>query len=276
MKTASDTLKIDCPRVTSLICQFIQKRFRVAGAKGVVVGISGGIDSAVTSFLCTKALGPEAVMGVLLPETNTPVSEIKDAELVVSHLGIRSKQISIESLVNESCRLLPDAAESKLVLGNVKARLRMVLWYALANSTGSLVAGTGNKTEIMVGYSTKFGDAAYDFNPIGDLYKTQVRQLAEYLGVPKTIIKKPPSAGLWPGQTDEDELGISYDHLDMILAACERWSNISEISEELGLPEEVVSRVSRLIRRSEHKRQPPVILKLSYRTSGIDWRLPLA
>lgn len=273
--TVSNKLKIDCPRVTSLICLFIQKRIRVAGAKGVVIGISGGIDSAVTSFLCAKALGPEAVLGVLLPESNTPVSEIKDAELVVSHLGIHSKKISIESLVKESCQLLPEVSESKLILGNIKARLRMVVWYALANRTGSLVAGTGNKTEIMVGYSTKFGDAACDFNPIGDLYKTQVRQLAEYLGVPETIIKKPPSAGLWPGQTDEDELGISYDHLDLILTGYERWKTISEISKNLGLPKEEISRVNRLIRRSEHKRQTPVILKLSYRTSGIDWHLAL-
>lgn len=275
MKNSSNRLTIDCSRVTDLICQFIQTRIRVASANGVVIGISGGIDSTLTAFLCKRALGPERVLGILSPETATPASDIEDAELVVRHLGIQSRQMYIDPVVQAINQLIPVETKSLMVLGNVKARSRMIILYAFANSNGSLVVGTSNKTESMVGYSTKFGDGAYDFNPIGDLYKTQVLQLAQYLEVPEKLITKPPSAGLWPGQTDEDELGISYESLDLILSGLERWGSDTEISENIGLPEEEISRIRNLVRKSEHKRQPPVILKLSYRTSGIDWLLPL-
>ncbi|MFW9917810.1 MAG: NAD+ synthase [Candidatus Thorarchaeota archaeon] len=275
MKRSSNQLAIDCSRVTDLICQFIQARVRNAGANGVVVGISGGIDSALTAFLCKRALGSERVLGILSPETATPTADIEDAELVVRHLGIQSRQMYIDQVVQALSQLMPVETKSLMVLGNIKARLRMIILYAFANNNGSLVVGTSNKTENMVGYSTKFGDGAYDFSPIGDLYKTQVIQLAQYVEVPENIITKPPSAGLWPGQTDEDELGISYESLDLILSGLERWGSVAEISKNTGLPEEEITRIRNSVRKSEHKRQPPVILKLSYRTSGIDWLLPL-
>ena len=276
MKKAAVKLEIDCERTTNLITEFIRTRVHVAGVNGVVVGISGGIDSTVITYLCVKALGPEKVLGVLLPESSTSSSDVNDAEDVAKILGIRSNKIYIDPLVKNVCQLLPDhiKTKSKLVIGNVKARLRMVILYALANDTRSLVIGTGNKTEIMVGYTTKFGDGACDINPIGDLYKTQVRQLAKYLGIPDDIVTKEPSAGFWPGQTDEGDLGITYDILDLILNGIERWDNVSEICRNTGIPKKEVLRVTHLIRHSEHKRQPPVVLKLSYRTSGIDWLLP--
>ncbi|MEM2715772.1 MAG: NAD(+) synthase, partial [Candidatus Thermoplasmatota archaeon] len=163
----------------------------------------------------------------------------------------------------------------EITLGNIKARLRMIFLYQFANSKNALVCGTSNKTELMIGYFTKYGDGASDILPIGDLYKTQVYQLARYVGIPEEILKKPPTAGLWKGQTDEKELGISYEKLDKILYGLERQKSFEEISKIAEVSIEEVKRIYGMVKKTEHKRKFPVIPKISFRTIGIDWRVPL-
>ena len=231
------------------------------------MGISGGIDSAVVAALCVRALGKDKVLGLLLPE-DRPEPEALE---VVKWLGMPSRTVRIGPLVKAVARTgLKGAGQN--ILGNVKARLRMVLLYVEANQGNRLVVGTGNKSELLVGYFTKHGDGGVDIAPIGDLYKTQVRALAAALGVPESIRALVPTAGLYAGQTDEGELGISYPELDSILMGIELRLERGKIAEKAGVPVSEVNRIAARVRSAVHKRHLPPIPKLGIRTIGTDWR----
>ncbi len=217
----------------------------MAGAKGAVVGMSGGVDSSVAAILCKRALADE-VLGVIMPCNSDPTDE-EHAHLVAELLDIRTQTVDLGSVFDLLLSVLP--ADGQLAVANVKPRLRMLTLYFFSNLLDYLVVGTGNKSELMMGYFTKYGDGAADILPLGGLLKTQVRQLAQELGVPSEIVAKPPSAGLWTGQTDEGELGISYAELDPVLRALES----GEISE---FDEEVLAKVRGMVARSHHKRAP--------------------
>ncbi|WP_297535650.1 NAD+ synthase [Thermococcus sp.] len=237
------------------IVDFISEKVKEADADGVVIGISGGIDSATTAYLAVKALGKERVLGLIMPYYEN--QDVEDAKLVCESLGIEYKVINIRPIVDafvQSLGFRPD----KKSLGNIMARVRMILLYAHANAKNYLVLGTSNRSEFLTGYFTKWGDGASDYAPLINLYKTEVWEVAKLVGVPERIIEKKPTAGLWEGQTDEDELGISYRLLDEIL-----WRLVDlkmpkeKIAQELGVSIERVEYVENLVKRSEHKRRLP-------------------
>lgn len=231
------------------IISWIKRQVSEAGAKGIVLGLSGGIDSAVAAVLSKEAVGKMRVLALLMPcESNA--RDLKDAKEVAKKLGILTTTVNLTALYVGFRKILPGA--NKLALVNLKPRLRMAVLYYFANKLNYLVCGTGNKSELKAGYFTKFGDGAADILPIGDLLKKQVRSLAQELGVPGRIIIKPPTAGLWAGQTDEGEMGISYAQLDDIL---ERIEN----KKKQVLAKVKVDKVKKMIRMSEHKRQGPKI-----------------
>jgi len=228
------------------ISAWLREKVQAAGAKGLVVGLSGGVDSACTAALAQRAMGDE-VLGVLMP-CGSSLEDAEYAHLVADTFGINTITVDLAAVYDGFLRVLPPSDE--LAAANIKPRLRMVVLYYLAAANHYLVAGTGNKSELMVGYFTKYGDGGVDLEPMGDLYKWQVRDLARTLGVPRPIIERAPSAGLWPGQTDEGEMGLTYDVLDATLAMIE-----SGRTEEAD--PEVLERVRRMIAKSEHKRSVP-------------------
>jgi len=248
-------------RVVDRIVKFIRKTVESANARGVVIAISGGVDSTTTAFLCVKALGNEKVFGLILPERDvTREEDINDALEVCKILGIEHKLIYINPMVDAFINNLDKG--NNIAIANLKPRIRMIINYYYANTLNYLVAGTGNKSEIMTGYFTKYGDGGVDFLPIGDLYKTEVFELARYLGVPEKIIKKTPSAGLWVGQTDEEELGITYVKLDTILKALEKGYKPEEIPKKFDVTDSEVKRVIELIEVNRHKRETPPTVNL--------------
>lgn len=228
------------------LTSWIGEQVRAAEAKGVVVGISGGLDSSVVAVLCKKAL-PQNTLGVLMPCYSSEI-DLNHARLVAQKFDIATTTVALDAVFDAVKKALPsegfDAETEKLAQANLKPRLRMLTLYYLANRLGYLVVGSGNRSELEVGYFTKYGDGGVDILPLGNLLKSQVRELARYLGIPEEIINKPPSAGLWPGQTDEGELGISYEQLDRYL-----------ISGKAS--EEVKQRIEALSRSRAHKRRPP-------------------
>ena len=219
-----------------------------SGMTGLVVGVSGGVDSAVAAALCARAVEPRRVLGLILPSKNTPAADIDDATALCKSLEVPYRVVSIAPMV-DAFSAIPDFEEDPLLIGNIMARVRMTVLYYHANKMRLLVCGTSNRSEYMVGYSTKWGDAAADIQPLLHLYKTEVRELAEELGIPEPIRKKPPSAGLWPGQRDEAELGMDYEELDATLIALEEkgWRG-ETLAEE---------KVAGMVRASMHKRMPP-------------------
>ena len=265
-------LAIDTDVARRVIGEFIRGQLRQAGFERAVLGLSGGIDSALVAFLTAEAIGAEQLMCVLMPyRTSSPASRA-DAEEVVRRLGCASELVDISPMVDGYFG--PESDASALRRGNFMARMRMSVLYDRSVTWGGLVVGTGNKTESLIGYTTVFGDAASAFNPIGDLYKSQVRQLAAAIGVPDAIIRKAPSADLWPGQTDETEAGFSYPELDRLLFwRIDKRRSIDEVV-ALGFLRAMVERVDRMVAGAEFKRQVPPIAKLGPRTAGVDYLYP--
>jgi NAD+ synthase len=254
------------------LTRFIQSQVQAADARGVVVGVSGGLDSAVTAALCAEALGPGRVLGLLLPSPRTHEGDLSDALALAEGLGIATEEAVLARLVDEYGALGPDPGQRRE--GNFTARLRMAILYDRSARDRSLVVGTGNKTEILLGYTTLWGDMAAAFVPLGDLYKTQVRALAEFLGVPRAIREKPPSAGLWAGQTDEEELGATYEELDKLLYHYVDLRYDLDSLVAAGFEEEFAHRTVARVHAQEFKRRMPLIPKLSNRTVGHDFLYP--
>lgn len=242
------------------IIDFIRNETLKAGVNGAVVGISGGIDSALAATLTVKALGKGKVLGIHIPESGlTPSEDSKDAKALADWLGIELQTIDISGIISAFMAAAVPENESadRLSMGNLKARIRMSLLYFHANQMNRMVIGTGNKTEILLGYFTKYGDGGVDLEPIGGLYKTEVWELSRRLGVPESLIMKKPSAGLWAGQTDEAELGISYLKVDEVLKKLEQNEDSETILKTLGISSEQLNSVLNRIKRSEHKRNAP-------------------
>jgi len=262
-------LRIHTELATKILTGFIHTEVTRAGFNRAVIGLSGGVDSALSCFLAAKALGPDNVLAVCMPYKNSSSESLEHAQLVINQLGVKDRTIAITEIVDPLFELLPDATQ--LRRGNIMARVRMAVLFDQSESFHGLVVGTGNKTEILLGYTTLYGDSASALNPIGDLYKTQVRQLASSLGVPEVIVKKPPSADLWPGQTDEAELGFTYEQVDNLLYLLidQRYSPADCVS--AGFSENFVSTVIERIRRNHFKRVLPPIAKLTNRTIGYDF-----
>ena len=276
MKLTSGALKLDLPSVENRIKRFVKDYVEKCGAEGVVLGASGGFDSSATAALASLSLGGHRVLGIAMPEEETyDVTDIQHAKLLAKKFGFNLQIVDISSTLKACFQSLPiyDAAD-KLSKGNVKARIRMVYLYYYANKLNRLVCGASDKSEIMMGYFTKWGDGAADISPIMDLYKTQVRQLARHIGVPAEIVAKPPSPRLWPNQLAEKELGIKYETLDLILFGLEHFMKPKEIAEQLNLPIKLAEDIKRRWLATEHKRRLPLTTKLGYRTVGKDFRLP--
>ncbi|HEY8177990.1 MAG TPA: NAD+ synthase [Candidatus Limnocylindria bacterium] len=267
--------QIDAAQALEVITGFIGSQMAQTGFSRLVVGLSGGVDSATTAFLAVRAAGADNVLGVRMPyRTSSPDSEA-DALAVVEALGCRTELVDISPMVEPMLALIAgDETATRVRRGNVMARQRMIVLYDRSAAFDALVIGTSNKTEALLGYGTLWGDMAAAIQPIGDLYKSQLREVAECLGVPERILTKPPSADLWPGQTDETELGASYGDLDRILYALvdRRWSQDRCI--RAGLDAALVARVGAAVARMEFKRQVPPVAKVSLRTPGIDHLYP--
>jgi NAD+ synthase len=266
-------LVLNAPLAVAVLTSFIRDAVENSGmAGGVVVGVSGGVDSSLSAALAVKALGPERVHGFLLPyRTSNPASE-HDARAVAEHLGIPHRKIDISPMVDAYFAMEPDADPGRR--GNKMARERMAVLFDQAKKLNALVLGTSNKTEILLGYSTVFGDNASSLNPLGDLYKAQVRQLSRYLGLPATVIDKAPSADLWPGQTDEGDLGVDYATADEVLYLLFEESLRPEEVVERGYDERAVKRIVTLEQRFRFKRRLMLIARLSGSAVNLDQEIP--
>ncbi len=275
-------LAIDTDVARKAIAAFIRGQLRQAGFERAVLGLSGGIDSALVAYLVAEAIGAGRLLCVMMPyRASSPASQ-GDAEAVVADIGCPAELVEITRMVDGYFghdgvpgEGGPSALDgSPLRRGNFMARMRMAVLYDRSVPWRGLVVGTGNKTESLIGYTTLFGDSACAFNPIGDLYKSQVRQLSAAIGVPEAIIRKAPSADLWPGQTDETEAGFSYPELDRLLF----WRvDKRRSTEELvakGFDPSMIERVDRMVAGAEFKRQVPPIAKLGPRTAGLDYLYP--
>jgi NAD+ synthase len=264
--------KINPSLVDKVLVRFIRDELGKSGYKKGILGLSGGLDSAVCAALTARALGPQNVLGLIMPYGSGFPEDVRDAEKLARRLGIRHKTIDISPQVDPYFAAHPTA--SRVLRGNKMARERMSILYDYSAREKALILGTSNKTELLIGYGTIHGDMACAVNPMGDLYKTQVRELAAHLGVPAGIRKKAPTAGLWPGQTDEGEIGLTYEELDEILYGLVEQRKCRKEMIEAGHRPAAVDRVVRMIRNSEFKRKLPPIAKLSPRTVGHDFLYP--
>ena len=261
--------KINSKEAKNEIVNFIQKTVSDANAKGIVVGLSGGIDSSVSGLLAVESLGKENVLGIHMYSSTTPEEDRKHARLMANLLDIKYIEVSIDT-ISEEFSLVTDIKNMttlentdqdtiKIANGNLKARIRMSLLYYYANLKNYIVIGTGNRSELLIGYFTKYGDGGCDIEPIGDIYKTQLRLLAKDWGIPEDIISKPPRAGLWPNQSDEDEIGLSYEKLDSLLyMIIDKNMNNEDIIENIDLSLEEIDRIRSNLTNSRHKVKFPL------------------
>jgi NAD+ synthase len=267
---------IDAQRAVEVIEAFIRSQLEQTGFERLVVGLSGGVDSSTVAYLAARAVGGDNLLAVRMPYRTSSESSEADALAVVEALACRTERVDITPMVEPMLGLIGpgDSEPARVRRGNVMARQRMIVLYDRSADFDALVIGTSNKTEALLGYGTLHGDMAAALQPIGDLYKSQLREVATCLGVPDQIVGKPPSADLWPGQTDEGELGRSYESLDRALYALvdRRWSVDRCVA--AGLPRELVEWVERRVARMEFKRQLSPVAKLSLRTPGIDHLYP--
>jgi NAD+ synthase len=261
LRFGADELDAQQAHIEAFIADTVER----AGANGAVLGLSGGVDSSLTAHLAVEALGADGLHGLVLPSTVNREDNMSDAEAVAEKLGIAYDVVEIEPFVDTLLDAFPEYEDDYEAVGNARARFRAVTNYFVANHENRVVLGTGNRTEAMVGYFTKYGDQAVDCNPIGNLYKRQVRQLASHVGVPERIVEKPATAGLWPDQTDEGELGMDYATLDGVLALhVDGPLSTTATVEALDVSRDVVERVDDLVEASGHKRSmPPAPERLS-------------
>jgi NAD+ synthase len=262
-------LTINTDLATRILTGFIHTEITRAGYSKAVIALSGGIDSSLSCYLAVKALGPQNVLAICLPYRTSSPSSLEHAQLVIDDLGVHSITIPITPMVDPYLERMPGL--SKVRQGNVMARMRMIVLYDQSEAFQGLVVGTSNKTEILLGYSTLYGDSACALNPLGDLYKTQLRQLSVALGLPKPILEKAPSADLWLNQTDEGELGFTYADVDPLLYLLVDQRYSSEDCVEAGFDADFVDKVVKRIRRNHFKRILPPIAKLTNRTVGYDF-----
>jgi len=256
---------LDLEAATDEIVVFIRKIVNASGAKGVVIGLSGGVDSSLVLALCVRAIGAQKILGLILPTAFTPANDLEDAKELASSFGIRTQIVRIDPIAEAFAKALglePEAPGQKIPLANILARIRMIVLYYHANLNGFLVVGTGDRSEDLIGYFTKYGDGGADFLPISHLYKTQVRLLAKHLGIPERIADKPSSPQLYPGHKATDEIPIDYEKLDLIEACLfDQHKPIEKVAEEVGVSQDIVSEVMRRFESTTHKREYPVMVK---------------
>jgi len=276
LKLTPSVLDIDFSEAETRICRFIKEYVEKAGASGIVMGLSGGVDSSTIAALASRSVGGDKVKALLMPEKETfSQKDIDDAKTIAKQFQLQTQLCDMTEVLEAFYRGIPAFEPAdRICKGNIKARTRMIYLYYYANQQKCIVCGTSDKSETMMGYFTKWGDAAADIAPIIDLYKTQVRKLALHLGIPKELALKPSTPSLWPNQLAESELEIKYETLDLILFGLERFMETKEIAEQLGIELAVVERVKDRLLATEHKRRLPLGPKLGFRTVGNDLRLP--
>ena len=262
-------LTINSEVVRQILVGFIRSEISRAGFTRAVVNLSGGLDSSLSCYLAAEAMGAENVLALRLPYKSSAPESLEHAQMVIEALGVQSLTIPITDMADALIQRFPDM--SRVRQGNIMARLRMIVLYDQTEVFHGLAVGTGNKTEILLGYTTLYGDAACAINPLGDLYKTQIRQLAREIGIPAAIISKAPTADLWSGQTDEGELGFTYDEVDQLLFLLVDQRYKPEECVQVGFGESFVRAVIDKVRRYHFKRVMPPIAKLSNRTVGYDF-----
>jgi NAD+ synthase len=267
MKKSSLQINTDLAR--KILTGFIRSELNRVGFTRAVIGLSGGIDSALSLALTTEAIGKENVLAVRMPYKASSQDSLDHAQLLIEQLGVHSRTIPVTDMADSLIALEPNISKTRK--GNIMARCRMIVLYDQSESFGGLVVGTSNKTEILLGYSTIFGDSASALNPIGDLYKTQVRQLARAMKIPDVIVNKAPSADLWADQTDEGELGFTYAEVDKLFYLLIDQRYRVEECVEAGFDEKFVKAVLKRVQRNQFKRMMPPIAKVSNRTIGYDF-----
>jgi len=265
-------LTINTELVEKILTGFIRTEMKRAGFNKALLGVSGGIDSALSLYLSVRALGPENVLALRMPYKTSSPDTLEDAQTMIDDLGIQSMTVDITEMVDPLIQRFEDM--DRIRSGNIMARMRMIVLFDQSAAFNGLVMGTSNKTELLLGYSTIYGDSAAALQPIGDLYKTQVRQLSSALGVPDKVIKKAPSADLWQGQTDEGELGFTYEEVDQLLYLLVDQRYKPEACIKEGFDRAFIERVMRMMRRNQFKRVMPPIAKLSQQTIGYDFLYP--
>lgn len=261
MKLNQTVLRIACKAVEAQIEEFIRKTVPNEKANSVVVGLSGGIDSSVVAVLCARALGNNRVIGILMPTSFTPREDIEDAEALASNLKLKTYYVPVDPIVESFLKSIPVGAIGRIPVGNIRARTRMTINYYFANMFNCLVAGTGDRSENLIGFFTKYGDGGVDFLPIVHLYKTQVRQLASHLRLPRRLVEKPASPQLWSGHKATDELPADYPTIDLILYGLfDAKLPKEEIAKQLNISEDLIEAIVKRHIASEHKRTQPSML----------------